>query len=254
MIKKIMKSTKFFIKKHNNNIKSRIAVQAHIFFVEVLNEIIDCSNNVSESFDLFITTDTKKKAEYILQMVNIKSKANSIEIMICPNKGRDIAPFLMQMKNKVLEYKYLCHIHAKKSIHTDFGDKWRKYLLDKLLGSYTIVKNIINEFDIDKNIGIMYPPPFDGLIDDLIKHGNNRYIKRLSIMIGIDLLYQELNTFPAGDMFWLRTESAIQLLRYNFNWNDFPDEKGQLDFTIMHAIERVWKNIVEYNGYKLKSL
>jgi hypothetical protein len=38
-----------------------LAVQAHIFYKDLLNEIIDKTNNIPVKFDLYISTDTKQK-------------------------------------------------------------------------------------------------------------------------------------------------------------------------------------------------
>ena len=43
------------------NKKSIIAIQAHIFYIELLNEIIDKINNIPVKFDLFISTDSLYK-------------------------------------------------------------------------------------------------------------------------------------------------------------------------------------------------
>ena len=55
--------------------------------------------------------------------------------------------------------------------------------------------------------------------------------------------------FPAGDMLWMRTKAVEKLFRLNWSERDFPPEEGQVDCTIMHAIERLWLYIAKENGY-----
>ena len=38
------------------------------------------------------------------------SKAKNFEILITEKKGRDVIPFLIQIKDKIRNYKYFCHI------------------------------------------------------------------------------------------------------------------------------------------------
>jgi hypothetical protein len=52
------------------------------------------------------------------------------------------------MKKVIKKYKYICHIHSKKSFHINFGDEWRNYLYFNLLGSNQI------------KLGLIFPEPF----------------------------------------------------------------------------------------------
>jgi FMN phosphatase YigB (HAD superfamily) len=40
-------------------------------------------------------------------------------------------------------------------------------------------------------------------------------------------------------MFWIRPSSYKEFLTHDFNYSDFPDELGQLDGTLQHALERI---------------
>ena len=54
--------------------------------------------------------------------------------------------------------------------------------------------------------------------------------------------------FPVGNMFWARVDAVLPLFT-NILLDNFPNEKGQADGTIAHAIERLWVYTAEYNGY-----
>ena len=57
--------------------------------------------------------------------------------------------------------------------------------------------------------------------------------------------------FPAGTMFWARTKSISELFDLQLDKKDFPEEKGQVDGTIAHAIERLFGIIPAKKGYKV---
>ena len=59
--------------------------------------------------------------------------------------------------------------------------------------------------------------------------------------------------FPSGDMFWAKIDSIHQIFEIKFI-KMFPKEIGQLNKTIMHAIERIWLYLVKLNGYFFKTL
>ena len=77
---------------------SKIAIQAHVFYEDLINEIIANSNNIPVKYDLFITTTSLKKSIIIENYIKINSNANKYEIKIVENKGRDVFPFLIQIK------------------------------------------------------------------------------------------------------------------------------------------------------------
>jgi len=117
-----------------NRTPSIVAVQAHLYYIDLINEIVNKTNNIPFNYDLFISTNSLAKKNDINQYILNNSKASKIEIIITGNKGRDVMPFLIQMKNKVKNYKYICHIHTKKSIYINIGENWRTYLFNNSQG------------------------------------------------------------------------------------------------------------------------
>lgn len=60
--------------------------------------------------------------------------------------------------------------------------------------------------------------------------------------------------FPAGSMFWFRPKALSTLIDFDFSMEEFPEEKGQTDGTLAHAIERGLLFVVEHNGYRHKAI
>ena len=54
-------------------------------------------------------------------------------------------------------------------------------------------------------------------------------------------------------MFWARTKAVHQMFEYPLE-HKIPKEKGQVDATIMHAVERIWLFIAKLNGYYFKKI
>ena len=122
----------------NNNCK--IAIQVHLFYKDLIKEIINKTNSIPVKFDLFITITSKELYNDLKNYIKRFSKANYFEILIVENRGRDIFPFLEQFKHKFRFYKYLCHIHTKKSLTApEIGALWRNYLFKNLLGNENII-------------------------------------------------------------------------------------------------------------------
>jgi lipopolysaccharide biosynthesis protein len=62
------------------------------------------------------------------------------------------------MKTKYKEYKYICHIHTKKSKHESMlGEGWRQYIYSNLIGGKKIVSEILFDFEKNEKLGIIFP-------------------------------------------------------------------------------------------------
>ena len=242
---------------NNLNKSVTIAIQVHVFYENLINDIIQKTNNIPVKFDLYISTDSELKKVYINDYILAKSKAVKFEIQIFNNKGRDVLPFLFQLKRKIKVYKYFCHIHTKKSKHINFGEEWRNYLFNNLLGNKEIISEILTDFENNSKLGLIFPEYFyKALIEygDNILGSNFQYMEQIIKKISLNLKISSNNLdFPMGNMFWARVKSVHQLFEMNFN-EQFPKENKQLDGTLMHGIERIWLYIVKYNGFYYKKI
>lgn len=235
--------------------KSKIAVQAHIFYESLISELINKINNIPIKFDLYISVISNEIKEKIINYINnTHSKMNYLEINIYENRGRDVFPFLRQLKDKFKNYKYICHVHTKRSLSNSYiGVLWRNYLYNNLLGDTNIISEILMNFDKSNKIGIIFPETYYLIFNDAnvlntkTKKYSNLILKK--IFPGNEI--GNLKAFPAGNMFWSRTKAIFQIFIYDFS-KYFSKEKDQKNDTIMHGIERIWLYLVKMNGFSYK--
>ena len=236
---------------------TKIAIQAHVYYEMLICDIIQKTNNIPVNFDLFITTDSEIKKEYIYNYVLNHSKADKYEIKIMNNKGRDVLPLLIQLKRKIKNYKYFCHLHTKKSKHINFGDEWRNYLYNNLLGSKEIISEILTEFEDKMNLGIIFPEIYYKVFETFGKNilgANFEYMESIMKQFAPYLRISIKNLdFPMGNMFWAKVKSVYQIFNIKL-YRQIPEENEQLDGTLMHGIERIWIYLVKYNGYYYKKI
>ena len=184
------------------------------------------------------------------------SRANKYNIIVVKNLGRDVFPLLIQLKNNFKRYKYLCHIHSKKSkTSPEIGIKWRNYLYNNLLGNSAIVKGILYDFENIDKLGFIFPETYYEIIKQslILTKTTKKYMQY--ILNRLFFLYKLGNKliFPAGNMFWAKFNAIYQIFEYNFNLNFFK-EKDLTNDTIMHGIERIWLYLVKINGYYYKKV
>ena len=195
-----------------------VAIHAHIFYEDLTNEIIDKINNIPVKFDLFITTTSPEKLESIQNFLKDKTKANNITTRVVYDTKEDVFPFLIQMKNFIFKYKYFCHIHSKKTKPSKYGNHWRRYLYANLLGDEELISEILSDFESYEKLGLIFPQNFYIWVPLTIDGGskNEEYQNKL-----LGILYPGKNynatrkyyDFPAGTMFWARTEAMSQIFQ-----------------------------------------
>jgi len=254
-----------FIFDNNNNFNITrlekgvfVLVQAHVYYIDLIPEIINKTNNIPVPFDLYITTNSEYKKNHIENYLKENSKANKYEILITENVGRDVIPFLIQLKDNILNYNYVCHIHTKKhGLSEKLGKEWQHYLYENLLGNDIIIKQILSDFENKYDLGFIFPELFYEQIKYTFTYNKLNWYY---MDIILDILFPNMwiragyfINYPVGNMFWARTDAIYQIFNEKII-NSAPKERGQLDGTILHAIERIWLYIVKLNGFYYKTI
>lgn len=229
-----------------------IAVHLHLYYVDLLEEFVSYLNNIPFTFDLYVSckpdSDINKINDRLSKIINV----NKVDVRESINRGRDIAPLYVQFAKDIVKYEYFLHIHSKKSLFSgqeQYG--WRQYALDCLLGDKDIVNKIFSLFTSEYNIGLFFPETYGDM--HLIAHdwlANRENGKRLLESMGIEF-EEGLFNYPVGSFFWAKTEALRPLFERKLKYDDFPEEAGQTDGTIAHALERVLPFVVKKQGYQI---
>lgn len=237
----------------------KIAVHIHVFYLDIFEDICNQLKIIPIVFDLFISTSLNKTSE--IKAVISKHKLNcTTTVAQVVNRGRDIAPMIVDFGAELLSYDLALHLHTKKTIHNkELGTLWMNHILKCVLSDEVYLGNIFKLFKHDPQLGIAAPT----LIDDLKRFynwGENfDHAKKLMIDIGADpdLISDSENEnteFPAGTMFWFRPVALKKLLNSNLSYRSFPKEPIEPDGTIAHAIERCMYYIAEDSTFTYKTI
>lgn len=230
----------------------KVAVHAHIYYADLTAEFVEYMNRMPVQFDCFITTDTPGKKKIIHEITGDHLKAHSVSVRVAPNIGRDIAPFVVGCKNIINDYEFICHIHTKKALHTsedDYGNTWRKDLLEHLLGSQQQIRAILNYFNDAPNVGLLFPKNFIPIQKYLEFDVNQWNLEYLAERVGLKLGAPREIICPAGSMFWARAKALKKLYDAELMYKEFDGEAGQLDGTLAHAFERLFVYFANSDGY-----
>ncbi|MDR7135203.1 FMN phosphatase YigB (HAD superfamily) [Lysobacter niastensis] len=226
----------------------KTGVMAHVFYPDLIEEFAEYLQHIPVPFVLMVSVmdqDARDKAEARFSRL---SQVSALHIRIVPNRGRDIAPMLVTFRDEILALDLVCHIHTKKSLYTgNEQENWRRYLLQSLLGTPSRVGWIIGLFQAMPELGMVYPESFRSV--SLAAHtwlSNAERAREIGDRLGIAINPSEYLDFAAGSMFWARVDGIRPLFELGLTLSSFPEEAGQNDGTLQHAIERMLAQMVRH--------
>lgn len=237
--------------KFDSDAQPKILVHVHVFYLEGLDKVLRRLRAVPQRFDLFVTTDSEKKAERVRASIKETELDCSVDVALGPNRGRDIAPFLVSVAPRMHDYDLGLHLHVKKSMEKEeVGIVWLEHNLKCLLHDRVYVDAVLKLFEHEQQCGIVLPKLFAPIRPFIHWSQNKPLAKRFLESIGVpSSLTDDDLVFPVGMMFWFRPQALKQLSEFDGGYDYFPEEPIADDATVAHAIERSINYIAKHNGY-----
>jgi glycosyltransferase involved in cell wall biosynthesis/SAM-dependent methyltransferase len=232
----------------------RIALHLHIYYPDLLPEMLDRLNENRVRPDLFVSIPAESVQEKVQGLLFDNYSGKVIDIQVVPNRGRDIAPFLTTFSGHFVDrYDMVGHLHTKKTAAVEdesIGKDWHLFLMENLLGGKGNMADIIlGHLTSDRSIGIIFPD--DPNVEPYVAGwGQNKpYAEALGQQIGLNN-FPEHFLFPIGTMFWARVEALRPLFDLRLNWQDYPAEPLPYDGSMLHALERLLPFVVAKQGFR----
>lgn len=219
---------------------ARVAAVVHVFYPELLDEILTQLAAIPIPFDLIVTNASRTPVTIDDARL---PRASTIVVLDVENRGRDLWPLAQLLNAGLLDpYHLILKIHTKRSDWREehelegTGATWRARLLESLLGNQSNVKAIMSAFASSPGLGLLTAddsvlgPEFWGDNEVVTAH----LLRRLELDLDQDRL-----TFAAGSMYWVRGLVLQGLQALGLSAADFEDEGGQVNATTAHALERL---------------
>lgn len=233
-----------------------VAVHLHLYYTELWDELCCQLKNLGDTpYKLFVTLVAENQP---LQQ-KIKNFAPSAEILIVPNMGYDIGPFIEFLNRIDLnDYSYVLKLHSKhptNGVATKFNYLpvsryyWKVLLSESLIGSPKIWQKNLCAFDKDNHLGMIGSPPLIKKTD----HTDAAFLPIIGQQLKrIGLPEQNNFSFVAGTMFIVRS-SLLRVLQNMYHISDFQITDGQIrNGTFAHVFERLFGAIIYAQGYYIK--
>lgn len=232
---------------------NKIAIILHIYYDEVVAEIMDNIKDLNSIADFFVTycdhISGEKEQQLLANIVQYYPQAKIIKI---PNHGRDIFPFTQWVSKGFLKgYKAVLKLHSKRSKHNVKGDYYRQALISSITPpnfSLNDIQTLVTRDDW----GLILHTDF--LITEERFWFDNYYLtKKLLKQYQINI-----DDYPfylaAGCIYWLSGSMIEKFSQISYNAYDFELEDGQKDATMAHAIERIFTYLAEDRSLKVITL
>lgn len=240
----------------------KLGIHVHLYNKHLFPEIYGYLKNFPVQFDLYLTV-TDEKFIAVLDKVFDKTalpNLGRLKILLVDNRGRDVAPWLVNTAEFQSGYDLFCHLHTKESLQYEgtVGRDWRDFLMVNLLHRQAVI-DILNLFAGDAELGVVFPEPFTYISDIysvaklrlLGTMGEDKMIGQLLSEMGLDDSVERYAvTYSIGTMMWYRPAALKPLFEFGWETEDFPEEPIDVGGTIAHAIERLPALVAHAIGYR----
>lgn len=227
----------------------KIAVIIHLYWVEMWSEFENYLTNIDYKYDLYVSL-VEDNVDIYEKIKKFKEDAN---IIIVDNKGADIGPAYVIMKNILnnkKSYKYYLKLHTKED------EIWRSTLINPICGSKKAVNNCIEILKCE-DVGMI------GSNKCMLSCKNPIYLLKNSKIIqdyidrfGFKDVTPSDCVFIGGTMFWVSGdvwESFFKSINIDKEYDKFCTGKFN-DIKIpryTHSMERLFGLIIKNAKLKL---
>lgn len=225
----------------------RPCIVVHAWYLDALGELLQLIQSSDLGARLLITTSAELQTD-VHRIVAQYTLGDEVEILVYPNHGRDILPF-MHVANRLLDEseELVLKLHTKRSVHRDNGDQWRREMAGLLLGAGT-GRTLLEYLHAHPSVGLIAPAGHLLPVEQFIG-ANAHHLKHLQVRLGLATEVSRTR-FSSGSMYWCRLAALRPLLDAHLYPSDFESESGQIDGTLAHAIERIIEAVINAAGFE----
>jgi lipopolysaccharide biosynthesis protein len=216
--------------------KAPQAIVVHIYYPDLWEEFRATLAQVAVPHDLFVTL-TWRGPETLDLKQQVMADFPDAQVIIVPNQGRDILPFLTLINAGALDgYRAVAKLHTKKSPHRADGEEWRRHLIAGILPPEGLAEKL-DTFAADPSAAFWVA---DGQHYTGREWWGSNLERTRQVLARVEItMPEDILSFPAGSIYWIKPLMIGMLKALKLNADQFEAEQGQVDGTLAHALERV---------------
>jgi len=235
----------------------RIAICAHVFYPDMVDELLDLGENIPGQYDFIATTETEEKKRLIEASASRRPNVRKAIVRVVErNRGRDVSALLITCRDLFLEdhYDLVLRLHSKKTphLHTGRSNVFKRHMFENLINSPGYTANVLDMFRDNPWVGVAVPSIIQ-MSYGTLGHAwgaNRQRTAEVAERIGVHVKFDPYTPVGAfGSMFWFRPKALRKLFAHEWQWEDFEPEPYPLDGTLGHAIERLITYVAQDASY-----
>lgn len=235
---------------------NQAAVIMYFYYVDTICDYFSYIDKADQCIKVYVVTPVDEVAKKITDQI-ICGRWKNVEIIMKPNRGRDITGLLIAAKSVINNYKYICYIHDKKSHFKETEDDvalWIENMWENLIGNTTHICNILQLFEENDQLGVLVPPaPVGKVFKVWYGYGwrdcfetTKQLAERLDLHCDLD---ESKPPITIGTTFWWRREALQKLFDYPWQYEDFDDNKLADHNYLSFAVERILAYVAQDADY-----
>jgi lipopolysaccharide biosynthesis protein len=239
-----------------------IAVCVHVYYTDMLEEILSLTDTIPVPYDFIATTETEAKKATIEQAVEGRKNVRNVIVRIVEqNRGRDMAALLISCRDLFLDDRYslVCRLHTKKSPQVASGQAnlFKRHMFENLLNSEGYTTNVLDMFHEKPWVGVAVPPVVH-ISYPTMGHAwftNREKAEEIKKVLGLKIPFDPDTPVAAyGTMFWFRPRALGKLFAHQWKWTDYSAEPHHVDGGLAHAQERLICYVAQDAGYTTQQI
>jgi lipopolysaccharide biosynthesis protein len=238
----------------------KIAVVAHVYYMETLPEFLELAANIPCNFDFFISTSSRQHKQGIeAALESFDCGGTKVVRVVEQNRGRDMSSLFITFRDEMLsgEYAWALRLHSKRTpqMPWQIGQSFKRHLIQNLAPSRRFVQCLFDLLEKPdyRNVGIVAPPVVH-IGFGTLGHSwfsNRRPLEKLAKKLNIDVpLDSETPVAVYGTMYWFRPEALAPMFRHEWKWEDYNAEPHHIDGGLAHVQERLICYCAQDQGFR----
>lgn len=243
------------LSKSMEKILTQSAIIIFLYYFEDIEKYQEYINNISKEIDVYVISSRQQLLDAVYKL---NSGKNFKYVLKKDARGRDVAALLIEGKEILAQYKYVCFLHDKRAHYIEQQDDvnlWIKNIWGNLIGNdETHIQQILDIFESNANIGVLTPP--DPIGEYFCSwygmgwHGSYDITKKITEKLKLNCnISKDIPPLGLGTALWFRTTALEKLFKYPWIINDFDDSRLSDANYLSYGIERVFAYVAQDAGY-----
>lgn len=239
----------------------RVAVLAHMYYDDMVDEVMSYLSRIPVGYDLFVSTSTAERKAAIETALGRYGLGQAEVRVTAQNRGRDMSSLFITFRDVLLSgrYDYMCRVHSKKSPQNEHnnGRLFKQHMYDNLLFAPGYIANILRLFEEHPTLGMVFPPVVQ-IGFPTLGHSwftNREPAEELAEELGIETRFDRSTPLaPNGTMYWFRPDALRDFTAREWDWTDYSAEPGHTDGGLAHVQERLLAYAAMNAGYHVRTV